>query len=88
MDFAGNSGRIETLGGHNYYTWKLRMQGILVKNKVWAYVSGTKPKPTPAADAPTEGELAAIAAWEEEDFKARTDLYISINNTELKQVKK
>ena len=79
QQFTGNSAKIETLGGSNYDTWKLRMQGVLVKNKVWAYISGAKSKPVPGGRSPYTGRCYSHCAKEEKDFKARADLFLNIN---------
>ena len=87
MELTGINIRMPTLTGKNYDTWKLRMRSVLVRNKLWAYVNGTKPKPVPASpDGPTAQEIAAIALWEEEDFRAISDLFLSISDGEMKQV--
>lgn len=46
--------KIESLIAENYNTQKMQMEAALVKNDVWTYVNGTKPKPTTEADAIAE----------------------------------
>ena len=73
--------RIEALNKDNYDTWKLQMQALLVKNDAWTYVSGECVKP--------EGDEAAAAVrqWKINDHKAKSDIILSINPSELKQIK-
>lgn len=54
------------------------MRAVMVKSKTWAYASGEKPKP---ADADP-----ALETWKENDEKAKADLFLSIDDAELKQV--
>jgi len=75
---ATNAIRIPLLSRENYDTWKIRIQALMTKNKTWAYVNGTKPKP----EAPAEAR-----AWMEEDEKAKADLYLAVGDAELKQIK-
>lgn len=51
----------------------------MVRNKTWPYVTGRNVKPEPTAE-----NAAAIAAWKDEDEKAKADLYLAINDVELK----
>jgi len=77
--------RIEPLNKDNFDTWKIQMEALLVKNDSWGYVTGEIPKPeTITNDA---NRAAAVAAWEKEDRKARSDIILGISPTELKQVK-
>jgi len=39
-----NSTRIETLSKDNYDTWRIQVEALLMKNDIWQYVSGEKPK--------------------------------------------
>jgi len=75
---ATNAIRISLLSRENYDTWKIRIQALMTKNKTWAYVNGTKPKP----EAPAEAR-----AWMEEDEKAKADLYLAVDDAKLKQIK-
>jgi len=77
--------RIEALNKDNYDTWKLQMQALLVKNDAWMYVSGESVKPTlVAGDATTAN---AVKQWKTNDDKAKSDIILSINPSELKQIK-
>lgn len=82
---TGSSLRIPMLTKTNYDTWKLRVQGILTKNKTWAYVNGRKLKPEAAEN--NVQQAAVLETWIEEDEKARPDLYLTIGDAELKQVR-
>lgn len=80
-----NSTRLETLTNDNYDTWVIQVEALLVKNDNWCYVSDQRPYPTGATnDAAVQ---ASIKAWEREDRKAKSDLILAINPTELKQVR-
>lgn len=70
---------IQPLNRDNYDTWKVQAQAILIKNKVWDYVSGKLKKP--------EVDDKKLNEWEECDLNARSDLFLIICPTELKQVK-
>lgn len=82
MEFSGNTTRIPLLSKDNYDTWKIRIQAVMVKNKTWPYVTGRNVKPEPTAN-----NAEAVTAWNDEDEKAKADLYLAINDVELKQVK-
>ena len=48
-----NSTRIERLNKHNYDTWWIQVEAILIKNDAWGYVHGDIPEPTVVeSDAP------------------------------------
>jgi len=81
-----NSTRLETLTKDNYDTWVIRAEALLIKNDNWCYVSGEKPCPISHTDDDITAR-AAIKAWEDQDRKARSDLILAINPTELKQVR-
>lgn len=56
-----------------------------MKNDAWGFVNGTYEKPTVVA-----GDNASVAAgknWIIGDSKAKSDIILSINPSELKQVK-
>ncbi|KAG7197002.1 hypothetical protein KM043_017538 [Ampulex compressa] len=83
MELSGNTMQIPLLSRDNYDTWRLRIQAVMTKNKTWPYASRRNTKPEPTAE-----NALAIAAWHEEDDRAKADLYPAINDAELKQVKK
>ncbi|KAG7187559.1 hypothetical protein KM043_018854 [Ampulex compressa] len=83
MELSGNTVQIPLLSRDNYDTWKLRIQAVMTKNITWPYVSGRTTKLEPTAE-----NALAIAAWHKEDDRAKTDLYLAINDAKLKQVKK
>ncbi|KMQ88092.1 retrovirus-related pol polyprotein from transposon tnt 1-94 [Lasius niger] len=65
-----------------------KAEALLIKNDAWSYVCGEKRKPIVSADSATRAaSLAAHDAWVIEDRKAKSDLILSINPSELKQVK-
>lgn len=79
-----SSTRIELIDKHNYDTWKLQMQAILIKADLWEYVNGNIPKPERGEGA---ADVAREQTWIKIDLKARSDIILSISSTELKQVK-
>src|SRR5436190_5413239 len=70
--------RIETLGRENFDTWKIQIEALLIKNYLWEYVNGTKEKPA---------DETSATDWVTNDRKARSDLILAINPSELKQIK-
>lgn len=70
--------KIEPLGRHNFDTWKVHIEALLIRSGGWKYVSGTCQKPN---------DEAAAETWVEEDLKARSDLILAISPSELKLVK-
>ncbi|XP_071054082.1 uncharacterized protein [Onthophagus taurus] len=61
------------------------MEAILIKNDAWEYVNGTLKNPTLIAE--NDESIKKIREWEIKDSKARSDLILSMDPTELKQVK-
>lgn len=77
--------RIEPLGKENFDTWKLQVEALLIKNDCCDFVSGEKVMPkVEAGNAASEN---ALRTWMEGDRKARSDLILAINPSELKQIK-
>lgn len=81
-----SSMRIETLSKHNYETWKIQIEAVLIRNDMWDFVNGEKPKPELGIN-PKPEEIAAEAAWSKEDRKAKSDLILAISPSELSQVR-
>ncbi|CAK9818809.1 Retrovirus-related Pol polyprotein from transposon TNT 1-94 [Anthophora quadrimaculata] len=81
----GSLVRIEGLNKENYDTWKIQMRALLVKNDAWCYVSGEAKAPIVTANDPTSEAL--FRTWAGNDEKAKSDIILSINPSELKQVK-
>jgi len=79
-----NTIRLETLSKHNYDTWKIQAEALLIKNDSWGYVSGEIPKPILMENG---SNINAVKNWENNDRKAKSDLILSINPSELKQIK-
>jgi len=77
--------RIELLSKDNFDTWKLQVRAVLIKNDVWDFVNGTKPKPEIIAG--NDASTAAATAWDAADRKAHSELILAISPSELKQVK-
>lgn len=81
---ASNYMRIEMLGD-NYDTWKLQMIAVLAINDAWEYVSGEYAKPTLIPGDPRSEET--VKTWIKNDFKARSDIVLSIKPFKLKLIK-
>lgn len=79
-----NSVHIEKLCKDNFETWKLQIEAILIKNDHWSYVDGSnkQPKLNEAGD-----NLNDIRSWELVDLKARADIILAINPSELSHIK-
>jgi predicted flap endonuclease-1-like 5' DNA nuclease len=77
--------RIETLNKENYDTWKMQMEALLIKNDAWSYVNGAMVKPAVVVG-DVESEAAA-QQWVRNDSKAKSDIILAINPSELKQIK-
>lgn len=83
-----NSTRIETLSKDNYDTSRIQAEALLVKNDTWGYVSGEKLVPVIIGEKSMRAtSQAAHDAWIVQDRKAKADLILLINPTELKQVR-
>lgn len=83
-----NSTRIELLTKHNYGTWRIQVEALLVKSDSWPYVNGDIPKPTVTGT----GEIlaasrAALNAWTVQDRKAKSDLILSMSPEQLKHLR-
>lgn len=76
-----HSVRVEALSKENYDTWKVQIKFLLIRNETWKYVNGTKAQP------PENATNDDKTAWEEADLKAQSDLVLSINPSEIKQIK-
>lgn len=66
---------IEPLDKDNYDTWAIQAEAVLIKNKLWKYVTNTLP-PTPSND-----EL-------DSDREAKSELILLIAPSQLKDIKK
>lgn len=73
---------MEKLCKDNYDTWRIQIKAILVKNDHWEYVSGIIPKPEN-----TPENAAEIIAWEKKDRKAKADIILAMNPSELCHIK-
>ncbi|KAK2578383.1 hypothetical protein KPH14_007504 [Odynerus spinipes] len=81
----GSSTRIELLNKDNYDTRCMQAEARLIKNDGWEYANGNKVRPAiVAGDATTE---EAARAWDVADRKAKSDIILSVNTTELKQIR-
>ncbi|XP_026667537.1 uncharacterized protein LOC113464053, partial [Ceratina calcarata] len=58
------------------------MEAILTKNDLWCYVDRSKPKPTD-----TGNNAEQIATWKSFDKKAKADIVLSLNASEICHVK-
>lgn len=64
----------------NFDTWSMQVEALLVKNDLWEYVNGSNLKPV-------ETDTAATSVWLKADKKAKADLILAIQPSELKQVR-
>jgi len=89
-----NSTRIETFSRDNYDTWCIQAEAFFIKNDMWGYVLGEKSK-----SEITGKEIERIASTYSfkrivsnsirqvaEDRKAKSDIILSINPAELKNI--
>ncbi|KAH0816603.1 hypothetical protein GEV33_006188 [Tenebrio molitor] len=88
MSFTSST-RFEMLNKSNYDTWKIQVEALLIKNDTWSYVSGEKPKPQVTG----EGEARAVTEeeqkkWIAADRKAKSDLILAMNASELRQIRR
>lgn len=83
-----NSTRIKLLTKHNYDTWRIQVEALLVKSDSWPYVIGDIPKPVVTG---TGDDLiasqAALNAWMTQDRKAKSDLILSMSPEQLKHLR-
>lgn len=63
---------INKLNNNNYFTWKFKMQMILVKEKVWKTISESAPT-----------EVTAIAKWQELDGIAQALISLSVDDNQF-----
>lgn len=70
---------IELLSKDNYDTWRMQVEALLEKHDLWDYVNGSIKMPT--------AETQEKVAWLKQDKKAKADLILSIQPSELKQIR-
>lgn len=75
-NLSQSTSRIELLSKDNYDTWSMQVEALLIKNDVWDYVNGINVKPEQNAE-----------TWLKMDRKAKADLVLSIQPSELKQIR-
>jgi len=69
---------IDKLNKSNYSTWRIQIEAVLVKNDHWGYVNGNISKPEPPADQ---------TKWIAKDAKAKADIILAMNPSELCHIK-
>ncbi|KAG5317497.1 POLX protein, partial [Pseudoatta argentina] len=77
----------EPLGKHNFDTWRIQMEALLVKSDSWSVVSGESVKPEATAEDASAAAAAARTAWERTDRTAKSDIILAISPSELKLIK-
>jgi len=83
-----NSTRIELLTKHNYDTWRIQVEALLVKSDSWPYVNGDISKPMVTGTGETlAASQAARDAWIIHDRKAKSDLILSMSPEQLKHLR-
>ncbi|KAG8233685.1 hypothetical protein J437_LFUL008116 [Ladona fulva] len=65
--------------------WRMQAETLLIKNDLWQYVTGEKLNPEVIEE--NAKLLEELEKWRNMDQKARSDLILSINPSELKQFK-
>jgi hypothetical protein len=73
-------GRVESLEKDKYDAWRMQVEALFIRNEPWEYVTGEKSKPEGAGSISVE----ALEAWRKTDRKARSDLILCIDPSELK----
>lgn len=76
---VSSASRIKLLSKNNYDTWSMQVEALLTKNDLWEFVNGN-------STIPAEGD-AARNTWLNMDKKAKADLILSIQPSELKQIR-
>ncbi|KAG8897033.1 hypothetical protein FRC01_011505, partial [Tulasnella sp. 417] len=78
--------RIDPLQGGNWPQWKRRVIAVLRERGLLDYVTGTgyvvRPKATDE-DNPDDEEKKKLAEWDRKDGQARTQLELSIGDSEM-----
>lgn len=76
--------RIKQLQGDNWIPWKRRITAILRERGLLGHIDGTTQWPAPAdANKPTMAEIANMEAWDGRDTKARTQIELTIGDSEM-----
>lgn len=65
---------LEKFNGHNFHTWKVKIQLHLMHKNLWGIVNGTKSQPTD----PTQS-----SAWEQKKEKAKSIIGLSLSDSKL-----
>ncbi|XP_044014006.1 uncharacterized protein LOC122856399 [Aphidius gifuensis] len=87
---SNNASRIELLNKENFDTWKMQVEAVLVKNNLWGYVCGEEKEPEidPTSETTRTSSEKLIKTWKENDRKAKSELILCIQPSELRQIKK
>lgn len=70
--------RLELLNRDNFDTWSMQIEALLTKSNLWDYVIGKNKIPE---------EEAKKESWIKKDKNAKAGLILSIQPSELKQVR-
>lgn len=65
---------IAKLNNDNYFLWKVKMQMVLIKEKIWNVITGTPPENTNAT---------ALSLWNVNDQTARAIITLSVDDNQL-----
>lgn len=87
MAGSSNNMRLELLSKDNYDTWTMQIEALLTRNELWGYTNGTIQKPNLETGTNEASSRAAQEQWEKRDKMAKADLILSIQPSELKQVR-
>jgi len=73
---------IVKLNNENYFTWKFRMELLLIKEEVWKVVS--EPGPVLAND---RSNQSAVDAWKKSDDQARATIGLLVEDNQLNHIR-
>lgn len=73
---------IAKLNNENYFTWKFRVELLLIKDEVWHVVE--KPAPVLSAD---RSNQSTVDAWKKCDDKARAMIGLLVEDNQLNHIR-
>lgn len=73
---------ITKLNNENYFTWKFKMELLLIKDEVWHVISGT-----PMTLSSDRSNQAAVDVWKKSDDKARAMIGLLVEDNQLSHIR-
>ncbi|KMQ89570.1 retrovirus-related gag-pol polyprotein [Lasius niger] len=73
------------LNNGNFFTWKYKMELLLIKKRVWSVINSNKPS-VPATGA-TAGQIEAAEKWQEKDDLARATIGLMVEDNQLSLIR-